>query len=155
MGDVIETIPADDPERARQWVIDLRERVMFEAHQRGLFNDIPGFEEYKAWCTVRGFPELPITVEALTLYLLGLLDSDIPMHEIIPRAYSLDRIQGLTGHPPRHLSKLALASVNRAIMYAKTKLAVPGLNDLAAQAPRKALEMFPDGAIPMHWTDVA
>ena len=148
-GDVIETVPSD-PHRAKLWIAELRREVMIEATRRGFASDIPAFEEYEAWCAGRNVHALPVRTGDLVLFLLGMAASGVLKHVQSERARSIDRIHSMTNHLPRHLSRHGMDNYSRAIKFAKAELRDVPLAEVEERAARKALEMFPDGVVPLR-----
>lgn len=155
-GSAVQTVPANFV-AAEQWRDDLRAKIFAEAVQRGNEADIGPFCEFERWCATQGLHALPVLVEDVTRYLLSLLRDAAPKHEGTVKLYAIERIHLLSAHPPRDLSRQVLASLFRAIEFAKLRIPTKmGLTEEMDQvAARKALEMFPTGSVPKSYSDVA
>ncbi len=150
IGAAIETVPSDS-RSAELWIGKLRERVMTEVEPRGYVDDIPAFEEYETWCAESGFHALPVKTENLVLYLLLMAAAEMATHVLLAKARSIARIHELSRHPPRHLIRHATDSFYRAIKFAKAAMQEPNITEADRCAPQKAIEMFPDGVVPLRW----
>ncbi len=150
IGAAIATVPSDLG-LAELWVAELRSRVMAEAAQQGHINDVPAFEEYETWCAESGFHALPVKTENLVLYLLLMAAAEMATHVLLAKARSIARIHELSRHPPRHLIRHATDSFYRAIKFAKAAMQEPNITEADRCAPQKAIEMFPDGVVPLRW----
>lgn len=156
-GTVTETVPSD-PVRAKQWIADLRARVMDEAKRNaGYLERLRAFEEFETWCDGRGLRALPVTAETLVLYLISSADDGVAEHVLRQRCNLIVTMHDLTRHPPRNLAKTAWDAYIRAISFAQSALlkAEPSMQDLEQRRRRKALQMFSDGRVPLRWSEVA
>ncbi len=152
-GDWIETIPSD-PERARAWLAELRERVLKDSKDAKV--DLSAFLDFEAWCDGRRLYALPAEEKTVVLYLLNLAKDGAADHDLREMSRRIAVVHELAKHPPRHLMKLAWDGYLRAISFAKFGLReTTGALDMARVAPAKAIEMFPDGRVPLRWNDVA
>lgn len=152
-GAAIETIPSD-PARAEKWFSDLRNRVVSAAPK----DRLEAFEKYEIWCKSRGYHALPVIIDNLVLYLLERARDGEDVNAFLRHdCISIAVVHDLTRHPPRLLSKKAWNAYIRAISFAKYALKdeIAAIVELAERAPAKAIEMFPDGNVPMRWNDVA
>ncbi len=147
------TVPSDS-RTAELWVTELRRRVMNEVEPRGYINDIPAFEEYETWCADLGIHALPVKTEDLVLYLLCMAAAEVATHVLLAKARSISRIHELANHPPRHLIRHATDSYYRAIKFAKAAMQEPNITEADRLAPQKAIEMFPNGVVPLRWGDM-
>jgi hypothetical protein len=154
-GSAIETVPSD-PERAEEWIADLRERVIGEALRREWNHHLDAFTAYDDWCKNNGRRALPGTIETLVLYLLTRVSEGEEEHKLRQHCKSVGVIHGLTRHPPQLLGKKAWNSYIRAISFAKFTIKdKTAVAEVKRSAQDKALKMFPDGDVPMRWDDVA
>lgn len=133
---------------------ELRANVFAEAQRRGYAGDIPAFEQYEEWCAGRQFDALPVKIENMVLYLLCLSAGGVPKHLVTNAVSSIERVHMMTNQPPRHLTRQALKPYYRALAFAKGRLVTSDLTEKERQAPQKAIEMFPDGVVPMRWNDI-
>jgi hypothetical protein len=153
LGNWIETAPAD-PARSEQWHSDLREKALATAKDAKIPRD--DFKAYDDWCAERGMYSLPATEARIVSYLLDRAKSGTPQHQLREMQRHIVAVHDLISHPPKHLTMLAWNAFVRALSFAKIALRDDmRLLDMETAAPIKASEMFPDGFVPMRWTDVA
>lgn len=156
-GTVTETVPSD-PVRAKQWIADLRARVMDETKRNsGHLERVRAFEEFETWCDGQGLRALPVSAETLVLYLIHSAVEGVAEHVLRQRCNLIVAMHDLTRHPPRNLSKTAWNAYVRAISFAQSALlkAEPSMQDLEQRRRHKALQMFSDGHVPLRWSEVA
>ena len=165
-GRAVETVPAD-PERAKQWLSDLRERVVSEwetkeQRRNAKYHDherpLPVFEDYEAWCSENGVRALPAEVAIVVRWMLARMVQHRLETGFAPRwAATIADFHHLTNHPPRNLAREVIASYDHAISFAKAKLreTVRNIHDIPRLAPAKAIEMFPDGIVPRRYDEIA
>lgn len=153
LGDWIETAPAD-AEQAKQWHSDLREKALVAAKNSNIPRD--AFKAYDDWCADRGLYALPASEARIVSYLLDRAKAGKPQHELREMQRHIVAVHDLISHPPKHLMMLSWNAYIRALSFAKAALRDDvRLLDMETAAPTKASEMFPDGIVPMRWTDVA
>lgn len=166
-GAAAETIPAD-PKLLDKWLADLRGRVEADlrakydgkssGRQDGFDEIMAALHDYEAWCAENGCRALPADEKTVVRYLLSRVSSgELEQHHASRRAYLLGKVQEVANHPPRHLGELSYNAFNRAVGFARSKLRteVKNIYDVEAMTPKRALEMFPDGVVPMRWADIA
>ncbi|QDM32650.1 hypothetical protein FNL55_15795 [Tardiphaga sp. vice352] len=152
-GDWIETVP-EDPLLALKWRADLTARVLVAADEAGI--DLQPFHEYATWGLQHDLYPLPATEAQLVLFLLHRRINGVPLHELRNLQRNIVAVHDIANHPPKHLTKRSWDAYTRAISFARAALRDDvRLLDLDEAAPVKALEMFPDGVVPLRWTDVA
>ncbi|QDM27511.1 hypothetical protein FNL56_16320 [Tardiphaga sp. vice304] len=152
-GEWIETVP-EDAERAKEWRAALRERVTAEAKLQNI--DMKPFDAYAAWCEAAGLPVLPASEGQIVLYLLQLHRDGMPQHEVRYLQRYITVVHDFAKHPPRHMLKTVWNAFMRALVYAKAALRDDvQLLDMPQAVPGKAIDMFPDGKVPLRWNDVA
>lgn len=157
-GQAIETTPSD-PEMAAEWRAELRSAVVREARRLGWNERLAGFIEFERWTKVTGKHALPVTLENLVLFMLHLADRGELDAHISEKAKGVEAIAILTAHPPRNVHVLAMKAMSRAREFAKLSLrqesGIVSPSVLDERAAGHALTMYPDGAIPARWADVA